>query len=101
MREHGFRGIKVHRHDARITREICDVARAFALPVLYDVMGETSAVELIATEYPDVAFVIPHLGIFADDFSGIVFSAAETDRQFLGVRDHVKVGEDVPLLVNN
>ena len=24
---HGFRGIKVHRHDARITREICEAAR--------------------------------------------------------------------------
>lgn len=68
VRAHGFRGIKVHRHDARITREICDVARAFRLPVLYDVMGETSVVELLATEYPDVAFVIPHLGSFADDW---------------------------------
>ena len=25
---YGFRGIKVHRHDARITREICEAARA-------------------------------------------------------------------------
>jgi uncharacterized protein len=65
---HGFVGIKVHRHDARITREICEVARAHALPVLYDVMGEISAVELLATEYPDVPFIIPHLGSFADDW---------------------------------
>lgn len=65
---HGFRGIKVHRHDARLSREICEVARAFRLPVLYDVMGETSVVELVAQEYPDVAFVIPHLGSFADDW---------------------------------
>lgn len=63
-----FCGIKVHRHDARITREICDVARAYRLPVLYDVMGETSVVELLAAEYPDVAFVVPHLGSFADDW---------------------------------
>jgi predicted TIM-barrel fold metal-dependent hydrolase len=68
VRSYGFQGIKVHRHDARITREICDVARTFGLPVLYDVMGETSTVELIATEYPDVTFVIPHLGSFADDW---------------------------------
>ena len=47
-----FVGIKVHRHDARITREICEVAKAFALPVLYDIMGEVSVVELFATEYP-------------------------------------------------
>lgn len=65
---YGFRGIKVHRHDARITREICEVARAFSLPVLYDVMGEVSVVELLAQEYADVAFIIPHLGSFADDW---------------------------------
>jgi uncharacterized protein len=64
----GFAGIKVHRHDARITREICDVARTFTLPVLYDVMGEVSTVELLATEYPEVNFIIPHLGSFADDW---------------------------------
>lgn len=68
VERHGFVGIKVHRHDARITREICDVAHAFSLPVLYDVMGEVSSVELLATEYPEVSFIIPHLGSFADDW---------------------------------
>ena len=68
VESYGFRGIKVHRHDARITREICDVARSFSMPVLYDVMGEVSACELLATEYPDVSFIIPHLGSFADDW---------------------------------
>jgi predicted TIM-barrel fold metal-dependent hydrolase len=65
---HGFCGIKVHRHDARITREVCDVAQRYALPVLYDVMGEVSVVDLIAPAYPDVSFIIPHLGSFADDW---------------------------------
>lgn len=64
----GFVGIKVHRHEARITREVCKVARAFSLPVLYDVMGEVSVCELLAEEYPEVAFIIPHLGSFADDW---------------------------------
>jgi len=68
VQRHGFCGIKVHRHDARITREICEAARAFCLPVLYDVMGEVSTVELLATEYPDVTFIIPHLGSFSDDW---------------------------------
>ena len=68
VRRYGFRGIQVHRHDARISREICDVARAFALPVLYDPMGEVSVVHLLAEQYPDVAFIIPHLGSFADDW---------------------------------
>ena len=31
-------------------------------------MGEVSVVELLATEYPDVNFIIPHLGSFADDW---------------------------------
>lgn len=64
----GFVGIKVHRYNARISREICQVARAFALPVLYDVMGEVSTCELLAREYPEVNFIIPHLGSFADDW---------------------------------
>jgi predicted TIM-barrel fold metal-dependent hydrolase len=72
VEEHGFRGIKVHRHDARITREICEAARAWRLPVLYDVMGEVSVCELLAAEYPDVAFIIPHLGSFADDWKAQV-----------------------------
>jgi hypothetical protein len=65
---HRFCGIKVHRHDGRITREVCEAARRFSLPVLYDIMGEVSVVELLALEYPDVNFIIPHLGSFGDDW---------------------------------
>lgn len=65
---YGFCGIKIHRHDAPITREVCKTARTFSLPVLYDVMGEVSVVELLAREYPDVSFIIPHLGSFGDDW---------------------------------
>ncbi len=68
VEQYGFVGIKVHRYDARITREICEVARVFSVPVLYDVMGEVAVVELLATEYPDISFIIPHLGSFADDW---------------------------------
>jgi predicted TIM-barrel fold metal-dependent hydrolase len=68
VEQFGFVGIKVHRYDGRITREICEVARVFALPILYDVMGEVTTTELLATEYPDVPFIIPHLGSFADDW---------------------------------
>jgi hypothetical protein len=50
VEEYGFRGIKVHRHDGKITREVCEAARAFSLPVLYDVMGEVAVVELLASE---------------------------------------------------
>jgi uncharacterized protein len=68
IREYGFCGIKVHRHDARISREICETARYFSAPVLYDVVGEVSMIELLATEYPDVNFIIPHLSSFSDDW---------------------------------
>lgn len=64
----GLRGLKVHRHDARITREVCAAAREHGLPVLYDVMGEVEVAELLAAEYPQEPFIIPHLGSFADDW---------------------------------
>ena len=68
VERYGFVGIKVHRHDAGISREICATARTFSLPVLYDVAGEVSICELLAQEYPDVNFIIPHLASFADDW---------------------------------
>ncbi|SHJ47458.1 hypothetical protein SAMN02745146_3181 [Hymenobacter daecheongensis DSM 21074] len=68
VQQYGFVGIKCHRYDARISREICDVARAFRLPVLYDVVGEIAVVELLGEQYPDVNFIIPHLGSFSDDW---------------------------------
>jgi predicted TIM-barrel fold metal-dependent hydrolase len=66
---HGFRGIKAHQHDSKLTREVCRVAAAYGLPVLYDVTGHTTQIELLATEYPRVRFIIPHLGSFADDWA--------------------------------
>jgi len=68
VRRYGFCGIKVHRHDAPITREICEAARAFSIPVLYDLAGDVSVCELLAEEFPDVNFIIPHLGSFADEW---------------------------------
>ncbi len=63
-----FRGIKVHCYEAPATREIAEAARAWNLPILYDVVGRPALIELIAAEYPDVNFIIPHLGSFADDW---------------------------------
>lgn len=63
-----FCGIKVHRMDSALTREVCDAARQFRLPLLYDPVGETDLIDLLAPQYPDVNFIIPHLGSFADDW---------------------------------
>jgi predicted TIM-barrel fold metal-dependent hydrolase len=63
-----FRGIKVHGHEAMPTREVCEAARAFRLPMLVDVASRTEVVEMLAPQYPDVTFIIPHLGSFMDDW---------------------------------
>jgi predicted TIM-barrel fold metal-dependent hydrolase len=63
-----FRGIKVHGLEAPPTREVCDAARAFGLPVLIDVGNRPHQVDMFAPEYRDVNFIIPHLGSFAGDW---------------------------------
>jgi hypothetical protein len=78
VEEYGFVGIKVHRFHGDITREVCDAAREFDLPVLYDVMGKVSVVEMLATAYPEIRFIFPHLGSFVDDW-----------RANLGLIDHL------------
>lgn len=64
----GFRGIKCHHHDGRLTREVCEAAAAFGVPILYDAQGDVSLVDLVAPEFPSVQFIVPHLGSFADDW---------------------------------
>jgi predicted TIM-barrel fold metal-dependent hydrolase len=68
VEQHGFVGIKLHQYDGQITRAVCDAARVYSLPVLYDVMGQIWIVDLLAAEFPDVNFIIPHLGSFADNW---------------------------------
>jgi predicted TIM-barrel fold metal-dependent hydrolase len=63
-----FRGVKVHRLDAPVTREVCEAARGFGVPVVYDVVGAVHLLDLLVPQYPEVDFVIPHLGSFADDW---------------------------------
>lgn len=63
-----FRGIKVHGSDAMPTREVCETALALHLPVLVDVARHPEVVDLLATQYPNVSFIIPHLGSFSDDW---------------------------------
>jgi predicted TIM-barrel fold metal-dependent hydrolase len=63
-----FRGIKVHGFDAMPTREVCEAARKFRLPMLVDVVSRPEVVDMLAPQYPDVNFIIPHLGSFTDDW---------------------------------
>jgi uncharacterized protein len=63
-----FRGIKVHAEEAAASREVAEAARHYQLPVMYDVSGRPYLIEMIAIQYPDVNFIVPHLGSFADDW---------------------------------
>jgi predicted TIM-barrel fold metal-dependent hydrolase len=75
-----FCGIKVHRMDAPATREVCDAAQTFGIPLLYDPVGQTDLVELLASQYPDVNFIIPRLGSFADDWRAHLRVIDQIDR---------------------
>jgi len=68
VQEWGFRGIKVHGLEAAPTREVCEAARAFRLPMLVDVGVKPQIVEIFAPEYRDVNFIVPHLGSFIGDW---------------------------------
>ena len=80
VQAHGFRGIAVHRHDAPLTREVCEAALLFGVPVVYDVMGDVAPMEIISDEYPAVDFILPHLGNVAGD--------GQTERALLDLIEH-------------
>ena len=63
-----FRGIKVHGHDSMLTREVCEAAAAFRVPILVDVTSRAEVVDMLAPEYRQVNFIIAHLGSNTDDF---------------------------------
>jgi uncharacterized protein len=65
---YGFRGVKIHGFDSFPNREVCEAVRRYRIPLLVDVVRKVAAVEMLATQYPDVNFIIPHLGGFADDW---------------------------------
>lgn len=64
----GFRGIKIHGSEAMPTREVCETARILRIPILVDVVGKAHVVDMLASQYPQVNFIIPHLGSFSDDW---------------------------------
>lgn len=66
VHRYGFVGIKVHRHDARITDEVCEVAQAFGLPLLYDVETELAVLDRLLGAWPDLPVIVPHLSSFAE-----------------------------------
>lgn len=64
----GFRGIKVHGFECMPTREVCETARVFRVPMLVDVVSRPEVLHMLAPQFPDVNFVVAHLGSFTDDW---------------------------------
>jgi uncharacterized protein len=56
----GLRGLKLHRLP---TREVLDTVAELRIPVLYH-PEKVSNLHMIATEYPEVPFIVAHLGNF-------------------------------------
>jgi uncharacterized protein len=68
VRKYHFRGVKVHGHEAMPSREVCEAALAFRIPLLVDVASRAHVIEMLASEFPRLNFIVPHLGSFADDW---------------------------------
>jgi hypothetical protein len=63
-----FRGIKIHGFEAMPTREVCETARAFRLPIFVDLISRPEVMDMLAPQYPDVNFIVAHLGSYTDDW---------------------------------
>jgi uncharacterized protein len=68
IEDYGFRGLKIHGFDSLPTREVCDTARCYGIPILVDVVQRVAVVEMLAEQYPELNFIIPHMGGFKDDW---------------------------------
>jgi predicted TIM-barrel fold metal-dependent hydrolase len=68
LRRWRFRGIKIHGYEAMPTREVCEAARAFRLPIFVDVVSRPEVIDMLAPQYPDVNFIVAHLGSYTDDW---------------------------------
>lgn len=94
VKKWSFRGIKVHGHEAMPTREVCATARTLRLPLLVDVTSRADVVDMLAPQYPDVNFIIAHLGSNTDDFRAhqqVVYQLARYPNVFAdtsGVRQY-------------
>ena len=68
VRKWRFRGIKIHGFESMPTREVCETARAFRLPIFVDVVSRPEVIDMLAPQYPDVNFIVAHLGSYTDDW---------------------------------
>jgi predicted TIM-barrel fold metal-dependent hydrolase len=101
VRKWAFRGIKIHGHEGMPTREVCETAKTLQLPLLVDVASRSEVVDMLAPQYPEVNFIIAHLGSNTDDFRAhqqMVYQLARYPNVFAdtsGVRQYDYIVEAV------
>jgi len=64
----GACGIKVHWSDGPATDEVALAAERHQMPVLFDPGGDVQLVCHLAGQHPGVAWIVPHLSSFNDDW---------------------------------
>jgi len=64
----GACGIKVHWSDGPATDEVGLAAERHRMPVLFDTGGDVEQVVWLAERHPGVAWIVPHLSSFSDDW---------------------------------
>ena len=69
VKGYGFTGMKIHHYNGTVTREVCQTALRYNIPVLWDVGDDIGRVETVAAEYRTVRFIIPHLGSYGGNWS--------------------------------
>jgi uncharacterized protein len=69
VEDYGFCGLKVHGHDSLPKREVCEAASRYHIPILVDIVGQVATIEMLAEQYPNLNFIVPHLGGFKDDWT--------------------------------
>jgi hypothetical protein len=72
IEEYGFKGLKLHpgndkwKVDSPHTRRALEQAREYGIPVLFDPVKELKDIFQLTREYPDLTFIIAHMGGFYD-----------------------------------
>ena len=79
-------GLRAVRSDGHPTRELLDVARDLGVPVMYapvlpPTQGPARAFYLMTEQYPEVPFILPHVGKFWPDWVAMIEAVDLAKRQ--------------------
>lgn len=79
-------GLKAVRSDGHPTRELLDAARELGIPVIYapEARGVAQSYHMIAQAYPDLSFILPHLGGYGGSWN-IHLEALDIARRYPNV----------------